>query len=164
MVDMNRPGRGANRDAGQGGLSFGNDDASQKTTAKASTQDRRADAVAGIELLAELVPPVFRLHGSPRRPLKIGIEIDIIRAVRGAMTPREVTDAVRLYTNSAAYLRRLRRGAVRIDLAGNPAGFVTEQEEARATETLARRLLKAADRKDARTAATISEGSTAIGK
>src|SRR5437899_512744 len=147
MADMNRPGRGGNRDAGQGSHSPDNDDAPDKSTPQAVAQDRRADALAGIELLAELAQPVFRLHGSPRRPLKIGIETDIIRAVRGAMTPREVSDAVRLYINSSAYLRRLRAGAVRIDLAGNPAGSVTAQEAARAADILATRLIKAANRK-----------------
>src|SRR5215470_15049970 len=119
MADMNRPGRGANRDAGQGGLSLSSDDTSQKSTAQATTQDIRADAVAAIELFRELYPRAFPLYGA-RLPLKLGIKAEIIGDVHGAMKPHEVTEAVRFYTDSAAYLRCLRPGAPRIDLAGNP--------------------------------------------
>jgi ProP effector len=78
------------------------------------------------------------------------------------MTPREVRDAVRFYTSSAAYLRCLRPEAIRINLDGNPAGVVTRDEAAQAAETLATRLLKAANRKDTRNATAITKTSTAI--
>jgi sRNA-binding protein len=149
MTNIYRPGRGSNRDAGRDGVSLGSDDTSQKSTARASAQGMRADAVAAIELLAERFPRTF-LPGARRRPLMTGIEVTIFDAVRGAMTPREVSDAVQLYTSSAAYLRRLRPGAARIDLAGNPVGVVTAAEASRAAETLATRLIKSANRRETR--------------
>ena len=161
MADMGRPGRGADRDAGRGGLSLGSDDASRKNTAKASAQDRRGNAEAAIELFRELFPRAFPLHRA-RVPLENGIEAKIFPTVRGAMTPREVSDAVRFYTSSAAYLRCLRPGAKRIDLAGNPVGIVTAEEAGRAAETLGTRLLKAANRK--RGTSSDSRSGTAIGK
>jgi ProP effector len=163
MADMNRPAPRVAPRAGRDGVSLGSDDATQKSTAPVPTQDIRDDAVAAIELFRELFPRAFPLYG-PRRPLKIGIEAEIIHVVRGAMKPHEVIDAVRLYITSAAYLRCLRPGAIRIDLAGNPVGVVTATEAARAAETLATRLIKAAKRKDARTAAMIPEAGAAIGK
>jgi ProP effector len=148
MADMIRPASRVHPRAGRGGVSPGSDDAPQKSTAPAPTQDIRADAVAAIELFRELYPRAFPLYGA-RLPLKIGIDADIIRAVRGAMTPREVSDAVRFYTSSAAYLRCLRPGAERIDLAGNPVGIVTREEAGRAAETLATRIIKSANRRAA---------------
>jgi sRNA-binding protein len=149
MADIDRPARGGTRDAGRGSVSPASDDAPDKSTPQAAAQDRRADAVAGIELLAERFPWAF-LPGARRRPLMTGIEVAIFEAVRGAMTPCEVRDAVRLYTDSSAYLRRLLPGAARIDLAGNPVGLVTAAEAARAAETLGTRLIKSANRRDAR--------------
>jgi sRNA-binding protein len=141
MANMNRPGRGADRNTGRGGVSPGSDDASQKSTAPAPTQDIRADAIAAIELFRELYPHAFPLYGA-RLPLKIGIKAEIIGDVHGAMKPHEVNDAMRFYTSSAAYLRCLRPEAVRVDLAGNPVGIVTAADAAQAGETLATRLIK----------------------
>jgi sRNA-binding protein len=67
-----------------------------------------------------------------------------------------VSHALRLYTSSAAYLRCLRPWADRVDLTGNRVGVVTVAEAARAAERLATRLLKSANGKGARKAATIS--------
>src|SRR5262249_4020456 len=136
MVDMDRPASRVPPRAGRGGVSPGSDDAPDKSTRQAAAQDLRGDAIAAIELFRELFPRAFPLHGA-RVPLEIGIEAKIFPTVRGAMTPREVTDAVRFYVSSPAYLRCLRRGAKRIDLAGNPVGMVTREEAGRAAETLA---------------------------
>jgi ProP effector len=149
MADMNRPASRVPPRAGRGDVSPGSDDAPQKSIAQASAQDIRADTIAAIELFRELFPHPFPLYGA-RLPLKIGIEAEIMRAVRGAMKPHEVTDAVRFYVSSSAYLRCLRPWAVRIDLVGNPVGIVTAADAAQAAETLATRLIKAANRKDAR--------------
>ena len=148
MVHIDRPASRVPPRAGRGGVSPDSDDAPQKSTAPAPTQDIRADAIAAIELFRELFPRAFPLYG-PRLPLKPGIKAEIVGDVHGAMKPHEVTEAVRFYTDSAAYLRCLRPGAPRIDLAGNPVGVVTAEEAARAVETLATRLLKAANRKTA---------------
>jgi hypothetical protein len=52
---------------------------------------RKRDAVAGLELLCENAPAAF--SRSNPRPLKLGIERDLIRYVRGAIAPHELTAA-----------------------------------------------------------------------
>jgi ProP effector len=105
---------------------------------------KQADARAAISLLAEKYPRTFFVHEAKRRPLKVGIHVDIIATVNGAIEPHELVAALRAYTSNAVYLTRLRPGATRIDLDGNPAGIVTAEA---AAEKLATRMLKAAARK-----------------
>ena len=45
---------------------------------------KQADARAAIALLAERFPKAFAVHEAKRRPLKIGIDTDIISTVNGA--------------------------------------------------------------------------------
>src|SRR5262249_49755856 len=148
MVDRDRPASRVASRAGRGGVSPGSDDAPDKSTPHAAAQDTRGDAIAAIELFRELFPRAFPEHG-PRVPLEIGIEAKIFPEVRGAMKPHEVTDAVRFYTSSAAYLRCLRPGAKRVDLAGNPVGIVTGEEAGRAAETRGTRIIRSAKRNGA---------------
>jgi ProP effector len=63
-----------------------------------------------------------------------------------------LTVALARYCSNGGYLRSMRRGAIRIDLNGNPAGFVTAAEAAKAAEQAATQMLKAAARKKARPA------------
>jgi len=86
--------------------------------------------------LAAAFPNAFSLHEGRRRPLKIGIHHDLL-VLGGAERSRELSAALRSYTLNRAYLRAMRPGAVRVDLDGNPAGRVTNEDAARARETLA---------------------------
>jgi ProP effector len=157
MVDMNRPGRGGNRDAGRGSLSLGSDDTPEKSTPQAGTQDEsssRHDAPATtIKWLAQSYPNCFMADELHRRPLKVRIDADIRHAVPGAITWRALKKTLRSYTSSPAYLRALRAGAERIDLAGNPAGVVTATQEEHAAERLAL-LANATEREPASEATT----------
>ena len=58
-------------------------------------------------------------------PLKVGIGKEIAAATEGAVTPEELDAALRIYTGSKMYLKKLKEGAERVDLGGNPAGTVT---------------------------------------
>jgi ProP effector len=87
-------------------------------------------ASAAMALLAERFPRCFDKR--KRRPLKIGINADVVVAMAGTMTARDVTNALRFYTGSVLYQRALTAGAGRLDLDGNLAGMVTPQEEAAA--------------------------------
>ena len=71
---------------------------------------------------------------------------DIIAKLSGA-EPTALQIAMQFYTHNKIYLKKLVAGAQRFDLAGEPAGIVTADQEAQAKEILARRLLK---RKQAR--------------
>ena len=87
-------------------------------------------ASAAMALLAERFPHCFDERN--RRPLKIGINADVIVTMTGTMTARDVANALRFYTGSVLYQRALTAGAGRLDLDGNLAGTVIPQEEAAA--------------------------------
>jgi sRNA-binding protein len=71
-----------------------------------------------------------------RRPLKLGIHTDILAVLDGAVTPRELSRALRRYVSNTYYLRMMAAGAARIDLGGRPAGVVTADEAATAAVRL----------------------------
>jgi ProP effector len=85
-----------------------------------------------ISILAEWFPHAFAVYERRRRPLKIGVHVDILERTGGAIEPRELARALRYYTANTGYLRSASRpGAERVDLDGKPAGVVTpEQAEA----------------------------------
>src|SRR5262249_29794305 len=110
-----------------------------KTPTPPSTRQKREQAAAAaIALLAETFPNCFSIYEERRRPLKIGIDRDILTALDGAITPAELHRALGAYCCNEAYLGRLRKGAWRLDLNGEPAGVVIDDEEAHAREMLAR--------------------------
>jgi ProP effector len=84
-----------------------------------------------IAILAEWFPKTFWIYEGRRRPLKVGIHIDIIERTAGAIEPKELGRALRYYTANTGYLRSASRpGAVRVDLDGQPAGVVTPEQAA----------------------------------
>ena len=112
---------------------------------------RREECVTMITLLAERFPAFFAVLEA-RRPLKIGIHIDIIAAV--SVAPVELGRALQRYTHSDGYLAKFKPGAARIDLDGNAVGVVTEDEAKGAQAILAeRRERRAKKRATARAAA-----------
>jgi sRNA-binding protein len=100
----------------------------------------RTGQVGGIiAALAEFFPACFAVYQYRRRPLKVGIHDDIAVALKGAITTKEISIALKVYASNIGYLRACREDAERIDLAGQVAGYVTADEAARAAERLARR-------------------------
>jgi sRNA-binding protein len=93
---------------------------------KARSHDR--DVAAVLELLAETWPHCFSIYENRRRPLKIGIHLDILAALNGAVSAEELAQALRCYVSNKVYRARLVTGAIRIGLAGLPAGTVTETD------------------------------------
>lgn len=87
------------------------------------------EIAACIGLLAETFPKCFVVYEARRRPLKVGIHNDILTVLDGAVTAAELSRALGKYTTNAVYRSRLRVGAIRIDLNGEPAGTVTTAEE-----------------------------------
>jgi ProP effector len=83
-----------------------------------------------LELLAERWPSAFSIYEARRRPLKIGIHLDILAALDGAVTPGDLGCALRVYVGNRVYRSRLVAGAARIGLDGEPAGIVSEAEAA----------------------------------
>jgi ProP effector len=101
-----------------------------------------------IEQLAERWPQCFQVYERRRRPLKSGIRRDIEAALDGAVTRRDLKNALTIYCGNWAYLRACVEGADRIDLDGLPVGKVTAEEAQRAAE----RLQQYRDRRKARSA------------
>jgi sRNA-binding protein len=67
-------------------------------------------ASAAMALLVERFPRCFDERN--RRPLKIGINADVVVAMAGPMTARDVANALRFYTGSVLYQRALTAGSV----------------------------------------------------
>jgi ProP effector len=85
-------------------------------------------ANAAIALLAERFPAAFTLFDQHRKPLKIGVHHDIAAAAPGLLSLRRRRIALHRYTHSLGYLGNLRAGVERIDLNGQPAGVIGEEE------------------------------------
>jgi ProP effector len=89
------------------------------------------------EAISELVaafPAAFTLDPMLVRPVKLGIKKDLFP--QSAISHRRIAAALRAYCNSAQYLKASAEGAVRIDLAEDPAGAVTASEARHAMEAL----------------------------
>jgi ProP effector len=84
--------------------------------------------------LAGAFSAAFTLDPTLVRPLKLAIKDDL--HARSAISHRRITAALRSYCNSVHYLRASTEGALRIDLAGDPAGTVTAAEAQYATKRL----------------------------
>ena len=107
------------------------------STSKAGSHGRTVAAV--LALLAEKWPACFQIFEQRRRPLKIGIHLDIAAALGGAVTSAKLKSALRYYVSNLGYLLACREGAERVDLNGNAAGTVTAAEAEHAARIVARR-------------------------
>jgi len=85
------------------------------------------ETLATLTALALRWPRTFWVLETRRRPLKVGIHLDIMAA--GGFSEPELRAALRAYTVNAAYRRNLVAGAERIGLDGQPAGTVTAEQE-----------------------------------
>ena len=90
------------------------------------------DAKAILNGWAKSYPKAF--SGVTVQPLKTGIHEDL--AAEGGLPDHWIRRALAGYVRSPRYLRVLKTGAVRMDLAGNNAGFVTEEDAQHAREQL----------------------------
>jgi ProP effector len=115
-------------------------------------QKRRADNTAVIAKLAALFPKAFSMHQHERKPLKIGIDADIV--AKGVIEARALWRPLRVYCASFGYLRTVTAGAERVDLDGNPAGVVTAEAAALAVAVLTARGDKEKRRQDEKERAT----------
>lgn len=125
--------------------------AAEKTPSKTDSAEKSAHAGAGaatgtkrsrhnrkkLELLLTHWPEAFSLNAP--RPLAVGTA-ELIAAdmcARGITGAGKIRAAVAMYTRRALYLKALIAGGTRYNLAGEPAGKVTEEQQKLARETLA---------------------------
>jgi ProP effector len=85
---------------------------------------KNAEATIG-EIVAAF-PAAFTLDPALIRPLKLGIRDDLYAT--SDISHRRISAALARYCRSPSYLKVLAEGAVRVDLAGKPAGMVTAAE------------------------------------
>lgn len=86
-----------------------------------------SDPLQTISLLADVWPQVFAIYERRRVPLKVGIFADLLAAGFDGLED-DLEIALRRYNNSLGYQQKLKTGAVRIDLNGEPAGTVTADQ------------------------------------
>ena len=98
---------------------------------------KRSRAKAVVAALATRFPKCFALPDTRCRPLKVGIDADLLAAVGGSIPRTELIRALAMYCSSDGYLRRVLTGALRVDLEGKPAGVVTADDEKHAKAKLA---------------------------
>ncbi len=82
-------------------------------------------------ILVERFPNVFAAKGAAKRPLRLGIHVDIIRACPD-LSIRDVRNALADYTSGFKYLEGTVAGVKRIGLDGNAYEPVTERQGANA--------------------------------
>jgi ProP effector len=113
------------------------EDSMKGASAPNKRQRRVIEAEALIALLATTYPKSFARFEGRRRPLKVGIHLDLARdflsrALEGTVSQafwssRALGEALRHYTHNPVYLQKLISGAVRVDLDGQPCGTVTAE-------------------------------------
>jgi sRNA-binding protein len=100
----------------------------------------------GVELLKAHFPNCF--HDIKEiQPLKVGIKQDLVKLL-GTREDIVIGDkacmvtSLAYYVNSVAYLKNIVAGNTRIDLDGNPAGVVTQEEAQYSIDSRKAKLLK----------------------
>ena len=113
-------------------------EASADEAAKASSKAHHPRTI--LNRLAELYPNAFHADGRKVRPLAVGILKELQAAREGeaghGLSMQDLRRALRYYTQGAAYHRAVARGEARINLAGEAAGEVTEEQKAHAAAKL----------------------------
>ena len=85
---------------------------------------KRERTKAVITVLAAKFPKCFAVPDTRRRPLKVGIDADLLAALGGAIRRTELIRALAMYCSSEGYLERVLTGAWRVDLASLQARSV----------------------------------------
>ena len=120
----------------------------RSTPAAQSTSDN--DRLQIITLLGDLFPQAFFVYERRRLPLKVGIYEDLLSTGCFAGLEADLKTALRRYTGNQQYQRKLKAGATRIDLNGEAAGTVSEDQAQGAAKLIAwraRRLHRSSHRR-----------------
>ena len=90
-----------------------------------------------LALLYTRFPKAFHAYEARRRPLKIGIHCDLATALGETVERKLLRRALKHYFVNVGYQHSVKTGAERIDLDGEPAGVVTEEEAENARRSIA---------------------------
>ena len=102
----------------------------QSAPVSPAKSSRYGEVRAVLELLQERWPNCFSIYEPRRKPLKIGIHEEILKALAGVVAKDELRNALRCYVSNARYLKAITVGASRIDLNGEPAAVIDEEAAA----------------------------------
>ena len=100
-----------------------------------------------IAVLCREFPKCFVMFERRRRPLKLGLHLDIIAALGERIDRRLLRQALRCYTSNIHYRASQKPGAPRIDLDGNASGTVSEADAQSAAKDVASRKAALGQRK-----------------
>src|SRR5260221_329942 len=92
-------------------------------------------AAAVIDTLAEKWPNAFFADPQKRRPLKVGVRLDILQALPG-VNKKTLSAALRFYTRHPCYVQAVVKGQARVDLSGVEVGPVSERDREMAAAEL----------------------------
>jgi ProP effector len=87
---------------------------------------KRIDVRPVIAELAAKFPKTFHVFERRRRPLKVGIHLDILTRIE--IEPAMLSVVMRVYTSNPFYLRACAAGTPRIDLDGHVVGEVRAEQ------------------------------------
>lgn len=99
---------------------------------KPAKSKNRAANQAAVAQISELYPNVFNRNAV--KPLKIGIQEELLADEK--LSKGKIKRALASYVRAPQYYKSLQPGADRIDLSGEAAGKVTEQEAEHAKKML----------------------------
>jgi ProP effector len=95
-----------------------------------------ANARATVALLCERFPKTFFMFELRRRPLKIGVHLDIA-ALLPTLSIKEIPSAMRWYTANRFYNKACIENTPRLDLDGNEVGVVSADEATKSKQRIA---------------------------
>ena len=101
------------------------------------TEIKRISTKDIISYLTEKFPECFSIKG-PVKPLKVGIFQDLSEALSGdeAVSKTRLRQALRHYTSSWRYLKAIKVGTFRVDIAGKDVTEIDEEQANYASKTL----------------------------
>ena len=122
------------KETSRGTAKRANSQPSKKAESKATKQKPAwlEQVKYGVELLKTYYPTCFK-ESKEIKPLKIGIKQDLVKslAVRADIAIPDkacMVNSLSYYVNSSSYHKSVQPGATRIDLEGNEAGHVSQEE------------------------------------
>jgi ProP effector len=114
-----------------------NEAATDVTVEAATTESKRTSTKEIIAYLAEKFPSCFSIDGVAK-PLKVGIFQDLAEKLIGdeTVSKTRLRQALRHYTSSWRYLKSVKLGAFRVDIDGNDAAEIDQDQADYASKTL----------------------------
>ena len=130
------------------------------------TQAQYQEVFANIDICNALFPQAFPKRGGAQvKPLKVGIAKELQSALQAAgheVSMKAIRRLLTYWCSRNFYLKSFKNAASRIDLAGEPAGEITEEQRSIAKTTLTDRANRLQAKQEVRIEASESVAQKAI--